>query len=254
MLTAQRRKEIFHLLESLGQVQLTELAARYNVSIMTVRRDLEKLEQEGKARRVHGGAVLSRSKWTPDAIEVKVTTNISLKRMIAQNALKIFSPGSSIFLDAGSTTLEIAKALCKQFEHTLTICTTDLKIADVLSNEERFQVYSCGGYVDRNTFSVGGKFSIDMIEALHADLAIIGCDGLTLKDGAMGTRTVQVDVKKAMMGHSLQCALVVDSTKIGRVSFATIAALSAFDYVISDEGLDDEQKENIRKLGAEIIT
>ncbi|MCY0894576.1 MAG: DeoR/GlpR family DNA-binding transcription regulator [Acidibacillus sp.] len=253
MLTAQRRKEIFHILELAGQVELNELANRFDVSVMTIRRDLEFLESKGRVRRVHGGAILTQWKWTTDTIEVKSTTNIELKQTIARNALQIIHANSSIFLDAGSTTLEIAKLLSSEFIHSLNICTPDLQIASILSKVKQFEVYSCGGLVNRSTESVGGPFCIHMIKSLYADLAFIGCDGITLKDGAMATQISQVDVKQAMIDRSLQCALVADYTKFGRISFATISALSTFDFMVSDGNLEPGIRLNVEKFGVKII-
>jgi DeoR/GlpR family transcriptional regulator of sugar metabolism len=254
MLSAQRRKEIFRILNSEGQVHLSDLASRFNVSIMTIRRDLEWLEQEGKARRVHGGAILTEQKWNTDTIETKSVTNVDKKQSIANSCMRLLHPCSSIFLDAGSTTLEIAKLMCTELHKELTICTTDLHIADLLCKQERFHVYFCGGKVDGSTSSVGGQFAVQMIRALHADLAIIGCDGLTIKDGAMGTRMEQAGVKQAMIEHSLQSALVADSTKFGRVSFVTIAPLTAFDYVVSDSNLSEDMQHLVTKSGTKVIT
>jgi DeoR/GlpR family transcriptional regulator of sugar metabolism len=253
LLSVQRRKEIFHLLTANGQVELQDLASRFGVSIMTIRRDLERLEQEGKARRVHGGAILAEQKWIPDTIETKSTTNIERKQAVARKVLDLLRPNSSIFLDAGSTGFEVAKQLSQAFREPLTICTPDLHIADLLAKEERFEVYACGGRVDGATSSAGGAFALQMIRSLHADLALIGCDGLTIKDGAMSARMEQLQVKQAMMEHSLQSALMVDSSKFGRVSFVTIAPLSTFDYVISDDELGDSMRESMKKAGVELM-
>ncbi|MCL6443793.1 MAG: DeoR/GlpR family DNA-binding transcription regulator [Alicyclobacillus sp.] len=254
MLSAQRRKEIFHILNAAGQVELNDLAKRFGVSTMTIRRDLEKLEQEGKARRVHGGAILSKQTWEPETIAQKSVTNKELKQSIAAAVVTLIRPNSSVFLDAGSTTFEIANAIRTKFLHPLTICTSDLRIANMLSEEERFQVYICGGHVDSSTSSAGGQFAVQMIMSLHAELAIIGCDGLTIRDGAMSARISQVSVKQAMIERSLQSVLVADSTKFGRVSFATIAPLSAFDYLVSDEHMDDEMKDALQKASVQVLT
>ncbi|WP_026962809.1 DeoR/GlpR family DNA-binding transcription regulator [Alicyclobacillus herbarius] len=253
MLAAQRRKEIYHLLAKHGQVELQQLAAHFQVSMMTVRRDLEQLEQEGKARRVHGGAILAEQKWMPDSLEVKSTANTEQKQAIARKVMSLLKPNRSIFLDAGSTAYEVAKELTASFEEPLTVCTPDLQIAQHLAQTRRFQVYTCGGLVDPATGSSGGSFAIQMIQALHADVALIGCDGLTVKDGAMSARTEQVAVKQAMMARSLQVALLADSSKFGRVSFATIAPLHAFDYAVVDEIFDETLAEGLRKAGVELI-
>ncbi|WDM02171.1 DeoR/GlpR transcriptional regulator [Alicyclobacillus cycloheptanicus] len=252
-MSAQRRKEIFHLLNTHGQVELNDLAQRFGVSAMTIRRDLEKLEEVGKAKRVHGGAVLSTQTWEPESITQKSITNIHLKQVIAQTALRIIQPGSSIFLDAGSTTYEIANAIRTMYSEPLTICTSDVRIANLLAGEERLQVYICGGSLDTTTASAGGHFAIQMIMSLHADLAIIGCDGLTIHDGAMSSRITQVEVKQAMLARSLKSALVADSTKFGRVSFASIAPLRAFDYIVSDSLVDAETRDALEKASVEVV-
>ncbi|WP_067926800.1 DeoR/GlpR family DNA-binding transcription regulator [Alicyclobacillus shizuokensis] len=253
MLAAQRRKEIYHMLATRGQVELQELAAHFQVSMMTIRRDLEQLEQEGKARRVHGGAIVGEQKWMPDSLEVKSTANIQQKQAVARKVMTLLKPNRSIFLDAGSTAYEVAKELTASFLEPLTVCTPDLQIALLLSQTPRFQVYACGGLVDSATASFGGAFATRMIRSLHADLALIGCDGLTLKDGAMSARVEQVSVKQAMMERSLQVALMTDSSKLGRVSFATIAPLHAFDYAVMDDGVDETLSEGLKKSGVQVV-
>ncbi|WAH36357.1 DeoR/GlpR family DNA-binding transcription regulator [Alicyclobacillus dauci] len=197
--------------------------------------------------------MISEQLWGPQPIDKKSVMNVDKKLQIAETSLSLLRSCSSLFLDAGSTTYEIAKIMCTHVQKELTVCTTDLHIADLLRQEERFHVYFCGGMVDRSTASVGGEFSVHMIRALHADLAFVGCDAVTVKDGAMGTRIANIMVKQAMIEHSLQSALVADSTKFGRVSFATIAPLSAFDFLVSDRDISDDVRQCAVKCGVQTL-
>lgn len=249
----QRREEILYILNRKGQIEYTQLAEQFGVSVMTMRRDIEKLEQEGKAHRVHGGAVAGEQTWKPETITQKSVKNIEAKQKLAKSILQIIHPNSSIFLDAGSTTFEIASTLSRDFLDTLTIGTSDLRIAELLAAEERFQVYILGGSVDSSTTSASGHFAINMLQGLHAELAIIGCDAVTVQDGAMSAKISQVQLKQAMMSRSLQSALVADSSKLGRISLASIAPLNDFDYLVSEKALDAETTKFLEDLAVEVL-
>ncbi|MCF8567360.1 DeoR/GlpR family DNA-binding transcription regulator [Alicyclobacillus tolerans] len=252
MLAAHRRKEIFTILMLEKQVLYSDLAKQFRVSAMTVRRDVEQLEIEGKAIRVHGGAILSDQKWDAEPIQDKVTVNVELKLSIADTILSLIKPGSSLFLDTGSTMYSLAQALKRHFNGSLKICTPDIEVIRTLAGDDRFTLFAIGGLVDGSTFSVIGEHAIDMINNFRADRAIIGCDGLTIRHGAMAAQVTHVGIKRAMMDNSVQSILAVDSSKIGRMSFAAIAPLDHFDLIVTDFNIQSDTLSSLEKSGIKV--
>lgn len=254
MLSTERRREILRLLHAEGHVTLQALADKFGVSIMTVRRDLKRLEQEGKARRVHGGAVATGPLWDTEPIEQKSTVHREEKDRIAGYARTLIVSGGAAFLDAGSTAMALARRWLADASLTLlTVCTPDLQIAGLLARDPRFTVLTPGGRVDGRTGSLTGPFAEQVVRQLRADVAFIGCDGATLRDGAMSTRPEQAVLKRVMMECSLRSVLLADASKFGRVSLTVIRPLVDFDVVITDVGMPDETAAELRQTGVEVV-
>ena len=249
----QRQKEIYRLMMENGEVQLSDLAKRFDVSVMTIHRDIEKLEKVGRAKRVHGGAVIPQQHWAPEPFEKKVSSNSEWKEAIAKTVLPLFKPNTTVFLDAGSTALEIAKILQSNYFDNLTICTSDLHIAMALYNNARFNVLILGGIVESQNGSITSHFALDMLKKLHSDVAFIGCDGLTIQDGAMAANLPQIPIKQMMIERSMKSVLITDSTKIGRLSVTSIAPIAAFDYIASDQNITNEFAEYVKNSGCRLL-
>ena len=253
LLAPQRQKEIYRLMMENGEVQLSDLAKRFEVSVMTIHRDIEKLEKVGRARRVHGGAVIPQQHWTPEPFKKKISSNIELKEAIAKTVVPMFKPNTTVFLDAGSTALEIAKVLQANYTDNLTICTPDVHIAMTLYENHRFNVLILGGVVENQNGSITSHFALDMLKKLHADVAFIGCDGVTVQDGAMAANFPQIPIKQMMLERSMKSVLVTDSTKIGRISVTSIAPIAAFDFIATDQHVSNEFAEFVRNSGCKLI-
>ena len=155
MLAAERQSKIIEMTERKGSVQVEELASELKVSAMTIRRDLVKLQEEGKLERCHGGAVAKQE----ENYAQKQTSNKTEKEKIAGMCASFVAEGDIIFLDAGTTTYEIAKRI-KGIKNTL-IVTNDLEIARLLEDGEP-ELFICGGRVQKSTGSMFGRYAADM--------------------------------------------------------------------------------------------
>ena len=153
MLAAERQSKIIEMTERKGSVQVEELASELKVSAMTIRRDLVKLQEEGKLERCHGGAVAKQE----ENYAQKQTSNKNEKEKIAGMCASFVAEGDIIFLDAGTTTYEIAKRI-KGIKNTL-IVTNDLEIARLLEDGEP-ELFICGGRVQKSTGSMFGRYAV----------------------------------------------------------------------------------------------
>ncbi|MGE5577547.1 MAG: DeoR/GlpR family DNA-binding transcription regulator, partial [Syntrophothermus sp.] len=143
MLSAERRTKILELIRTQGNVEVKRLASELAVSLMTVRRDLEALEEKGLVVWTHGGAVLPGLENTEVPYHTKRFSHAEEKRRIARKALEMIDDGDTLILDSGSTTLEIARLI--RWKKGLTVITTDLKIALELGNQPGIRVFCTGG-------------------------------------------------------------------------------------------------------------
>lgn len=228
-----------------------EVARRFGVSTMTVRRDLQRLEQHGLIIRTHGGAV-SKEVHAELPYRMKVAANIREKRCIAREAVADVRPGDRIVLDAGTTTFEVARLL-KALER-LTIITNDLLIAQELSACKHLEVYFAGGLIQPHLNCAIGSVTADFLSSLHVDWAFIGGSHIDIDTGVSTPLLDKARVKQAMMKAAVRAVLVADSSKFGRRSFAQVASLNEFYRVITDDALAPDQQEALRRRDVPLTT
>lgn len=244
-----RRHEILKTLELKQEVTIPELAEQFNVSHMTIRRDLDLLQSEGKIQRFHGGAVKVKrfmgAKYDQRASERKAE-----KAAIAKEAAKRIQDGMSLILDAGTTVAAMVDELEKFRE--LKIITRDLHTALLLSNEDRFgsfDVYCAGGRISKWAYSTDGIYAEKMIGSMTVDLAFLTCEAVSHAKGAMAWSPVLVGARQTTMSAAGRNVLLADSTKFGYNSLAIFAGLDEFDEIITDARLDEDEADVYRKAG-----
>jgi DeoR/GlpR family transcriptional regulator of sugar metabolism len=249
MLTGTRRHEILKTLELKQQVTIPELAEQFGVSHMTIRRDLDLLQSEGKIQRFHGGAVKIK-RFMGAKYDQRANENKAEKAAIAREAVKHIQDGMSIILDAGTTVAAMVDEL-ERFKG-LKIITRDLHTALLLSNEERFgsfDVYCTGGRVSKWAYSLDGIYAEKMIGSLTVDAAFLTCEAISHAKGAMAWSPVLVGARQTTMSAAGQNILLVDSTKFRYNSLAIFAGLDEFDEIVTDDRLDEDEADVYRKAG-----
>ena len=229
-----RHEEILKVLRKRGESSVQVLAELFNVSVMTIRRDLMLLEQAGKLVRTHGGAVLSKSGIVEFAFERKGKKYAEEKQAIARAAASLVQPGMSISLDSGTTTLEIAKAIVGI--DSLTVLTSSLAIASALYAHENIELVLLGGCARAGSPDLTGWLTEENAKQFHVDLAIVGADGVN-QEGAFTTSVDVTRVCQAIMEGGEKSILAVDHSKFDKPSFAKFAALKDIDQIITDTGV-----------------
>ncbi|MNM04679.1 Glucitol operon repressor [compost metagenome] len=249
MLMGTRRHEIMKILDERPQVTIIELAEKFNVSQMTIRRDLDLLQSEGKIKRSHGGAVKVQrfmgSNYTQRASEHQAE-----KHSIAKEAIKHIRDGMSIILDAGTTVAAMVEEL--ESFRGLKIITRDLHTALLLSNEERFgsfDVYCTGGRLSKWAGSLDGFYTEKMLGSLTVDVAFLTCEAVSHAKGAMAWSPVLVGARQSAMDAAGKSILLADSTKFSYNSLAIIASLDKFDEIVTDSRLDEDEAAVYRDTG-----
>lgn len=235
----RRRARILDCLASEGEVFVLDLAGRFGVTPMTIRRDLEALEARNVLARTHGGAIFSRQSVAEFAFLERNRTSIEEKQAIAREAAALVEPGMTVVMDTGTTTLEVARAL--RGLDRLTVLTSSLAVASELHTQPGMEIVLLGGNVGRNSPDLFGALTEDNLRRFRVQLAILGADALDPR-GLYTTGLNVARVSEAMIDVATDTALVADSRKFQRQSFVKFADWSAIRHVITDGGIGPEDR------------
>lgn len=252
MLSIERQQAIIDLLTKSDSVQVAEMVELFNVSEMTIRRDLDVLERKGLLRRVHGGAVSNRGRSYEPPFMLRTGDRNEEKNRIGKAAAELIQSGDSVMLDVGTTTLEIARHLSDH--QNLTIITPCLPIAAILVEENpRIRLIMTGGILRPGELSMIGHLAERAIRDFYVDKLFLGAGGVDLEGGMTEFNLEDTLVKQAMLRSAKDITLVVDSSKFGQVAFTAIAPLSAINRIITDTALPESMAERIRDMNVELI-
>src|SRR5579875_788865 len=232
MTTTGRRGAIRGLLAERGEVAISALAAEFDVSAMTIRRDLEELEQRGIARRVRGGAISTVSRSYEPPFASRSAEASEAKRRIAAAAAAYVDYGETAILDVGSTTLALARHL--RGRGGLTILTPSVHAAIELSGDPNTRVILTGGIVRPGELSLIGDLAERTFATLNCDVVFLGVGGVHPEKGLTEYNLDDTRVKRAAITAASRKVALADATKLGRVCLATIAPLHDIDVLITD--------------------
>lgn len=230
MLSVERERMILRLLTS-GTTSVHEISDEIGVSLATVRRDLISLERRGKVRRVHGGAVPTGNAGLEPLFADKLARNRDVKFRIAKAALSLIEDSDVIYLDGGSTILELAKLLSSKCDLTI-VTNSIMTVVELFETEHR--VILVGGEFRKLSRTVVGPLTAETIDKLHIDKAFIGTIGFSFDEGISTTDANEAFTKERVMRRSGKVALLVDGSKLGVPSFARSGSLEDIDIIVTD--------------------
>ncbi len=251
MLADARRTEIVEAVTRERIVRVADLAELFSVSLVTVRRDIEALDDAGLVQKIHGGAKLPGGASTHEpGFELKSTQGMQEKQAIAQEALLLVKDGMAIGLSAGTTTWALAKALSTR--SNLTVVTNSVKIADVFQDQgSRVSVILTGGERTPSDALVG-PIATQSVRSLHLDLLFMGVHGVDPDTGFTTPNLLEAEMDRALIGAARRVVVVADHSKWGIVGISTIASFEEVDEVISDDGLGLEAQRILRERVAKL--
>lgn len=247
-----RRPALQALLAEYGEVGIAELADRFQVSEMTIRRDLEALETEGVARRVRGGAIATVSRGYEPPFATRATGEHAAKRAVAAAAAHYVDDGETAIIDVGTTTLELAR--CLRGRRGITTITPSLPVALELANEPNLRVVVTGGIVRAGEHSLIGHFAERPFEELNCDVFFLGVGGVHEDKGLTEYNLDDARVKRSALRAARRCVVLADASKFGRVCLATIASLPEVDVLITDASADHPLSDAAREAGVEFVS
>ncbi|WP_284644841.1 DeoR/GlpR family DNA-binding transcription regulator [Paenibacillus silviterrae] len=251
MLVAERWQKIVQLVNERGSIRVTELSELCQVTEETIRRDLDRLEGEGKLRRSHGGAVSVQSEGTSEIpYLVRETTNAEQKRDIAASAISLIQPNDRIILDASSTAWYMAQILP---DVPLTVVTNSIRVTMELSTKEKIQVISTGGRLTSRSLSYVGPLAERSLRTYHVDKAFLSCKGVHPERGVSESNELQALIKQKMIEIADQVVLMADYSKFGQQSFAHVADWEQIDTVITDRQTDTAYIQQLQEQSVRLI-
>jgi len=251
---SSRTQAILELLAERGSVSLKDLTALLDASEMTLRRDLKDLEVRGLARRVHGGAVLASDRDPGYWLRFKQFQKE--KRAIGIAAARQVESGQSIYLDTGTTAIEVARALVRRsLEENLKVrvSTHAINIGAELAGHPNITLHQIGGEVYPDTFGASGPATLAQIGALNFDLFFLGVSGIDIVAGWTASSPVGIDVKQAVLQRARRVFAIADSSKWEKVCFASITPVDAVDGWHTDARLPVEVGNALRQRGVNVL-
>ena len=255
MTARERRDLIARLLEDRERVSVGELVLRFGVTDVSIRRDLMILEDAGRLRRVHGGAVATSAGRGPGAYALKTRENRSQKARIGAAAAALIRPGDVVVFDSGSTVAQVAAHVPAPLRRgsAITVVTNSLPVIREIAVWDSPHLICLGGLYLPDHEALVGPQTMAELRDLSADLVFMGCDGLTVETGLTTPHVLVAEVAAMMASRARRVVAVADSTKLGRRGFTPIVPLSAIHVLITDEGADPRQVERAQELGIEVI-
>ncbi len=250
MIPLERQRAILRLLKNRGTISIAALVEALGVSQMTVRRDIHRLEALGRVVSVVGGVSLPARLALDDSHIVKEGLQCAEKAAIAEVAAQQVSVGDVVFLDAGTTTLAIARRLTEY--DGLKIITNDVAIATFLSGVSENELYLTGGRMDRENLSTEGQMAAAAIASFNIDIAFISTSSFDLR-GTSVTSEEKLLVKQVVTENSSRTILVSDSTKYGKVATHRAIPFEELNGIISDTGLAPSARQRIKQLGVPLL-
>lgn len=237
LLNNERQQQIVALLESKGEVQLQQLKEIFpDVSLMTLRRDLISLENSGYLIRTHGGAVSTKKvaliSQDEDSYSIRASENVEAKMEIARKALPLVEKGRSIYFDAGSTIMYLAKILP---DENYTILTSGINIALELVKRLKTSVVTLGGTVNRHTLSCSGPNALMALDSINIDLAFMASSGFSLDSGFTVSNIYECELKKKIIKRAKKVIMLMDKSKINKDLAFTFANLEDVDIWVCNE-------------------
>lgn len=251
MLAIERRNAILAKLNTQGKVIVTDLSREFDVTEETIRRDLEKLDNEGHAKKTYGGAVINQNLNIDLPFNVRKRTNVELKQKIAEKIAEMIHDGDYIMLDASSTAIYVAKSILER--KNITLITNSVEIMLELADKSDWNILSTGGSLKKGALSLVGASAERMIRGFHVDLAVCSSKGIDLNMGVTDSNEKDSEIKRAIFGAANRKILAVDSTKFDKITFVHVCDMADIDVVVTDSQPSERWIEHFKDKDVELV-
>jgi DeoR family fructose operon transcriptional repressor len=249
-LPAERQRRIRDVLRVRGSARVATLAELLGVSEVTVRRDLEELEQRGLLERTHGGAIEAQRLRVEAPYQAAIGSRAEEKQRIGQAAARLVQGPETVFMNGGTTTLQVFRHLV---DPHVTVVTNHLGMA-LESGDHPCEVHLVGGDFRTNSNSCVGPFATEAIRRVFASRAVIGVEGLSLRSGLTTPAAAEAEVAKVMIEQTQGPVVVVaDHSKVGTVADFGIAEIDRVHILVTDGGIDPAYRDELQAREIEVV-
>jgi DeoR family fructose operon transcriptional repressor len=248
-----RREDIRHYVEAKGEVTLLELQEMFpDCSMMTLRRDLIHLEEQGIVKRTRGGAVsIDRlGGYIDGRYSQRVMDHTASKMDIARKAVELIDLSCSLYIDSGSTTMFFAKQLP---DLHCSVLTSGVNTALELTKNPKYSVTLLGGHLNHNTLSCGGAQALAYLDTVNIDTAVMATSGFSLDYGFTSGSYTDCEVKRAVISRARRTIMLVDNSKIGRSLPTTFAQLSDIEILVTDVQPPEDIVKACEEAGVQLV-
>lgn len=246
-----RHQKIIEIVNQSGFESIEQLSQTFKVTPQTIRRDINRLSEMGLLKRFHGGAgIMSSAKNI--SYQARKSLYYEEKARIASMAVDFIPDNASIFINIGTTTEEVARALTRQ-RKGLKIITNNLNVASILGANSDFEVIIAGGIVRSRDLGITGEATVEFIRQFKVDFGIIGVSGIDKDGSLLDFDYNEVRVAKTIIANSRQTYLITDSSKFGRNAMVRLGDLSEINAIFTDKHPPDEYQELIQESGVRLF-
>ena len=251
--TRERQEHIARIIEEHGRARVSELAAQFRVSAVTIRKDLVALESERRVVRTHGGAIAFDRSRAELAFDIRERLQSDEKVRIGAAAAALVHDGESIVMDASTTALSVARHLkARRGLSQLTVITNGLRLAAELAGHPGIIVLMLGGRVRWEALSVVGQLGDGLFSRINVQKAFLGAAGFTLESGLADATEEEAQIKRSMVTAAREVIAIVDRTKWERAAFATFCPTDKISIVLTDDGVPDAMVRALTGRGVDV--
>lgn len=249
-----RHQKILGFLAHTDQVSVVELSEQFDVSLVTIRTDLNQLAEQGKVIRTHGGARLAGERQRQElTYATRQRINAEEKMCIGVEAASMVTSNEAILLDSSTTAVAVGSALKSRNDLIdITVVTTGIWTALELLGTSGVQVVLAGGQVRDTTGSITGKFTEDILMSFNFSKVFLGAWGIELREGVTDTHLTEVELKQKIVTRSDSVYIVVDGSKFGRKGLSSYASLKQIDGIITDKSAPEQYLQDLRDKGLDV--
>lgn len=252
MLPVARRARILELLRQERAVRTEHVAQKLGVSVETIRRDLEHLDHAGELVRVYGGAIpVDMAPAAEPPFEARSVLAAESKGAIGRAAAELASDARTLFLDLGTTAMQVASAI--SVPPPLTVVTPSMRVAEILTTKSSITTVVPGGIVRGGDLSISGGQAVEFMRDISPDLALLGSGGVSIERGLTDFELNEVPLKRVALANSSRAYVLADSSKINRVAPYRVCDLAELTGIVTDDGISTEHREAFEAAGLDVI-
>lgn len=245
-----RHEAILETLQARGRVEVADVAAAFEVSEVTVRRDLDELAQAGILRRVRGGAVSVRMRGEGLPYVMRRLEYAAAKERIATAAAALVVDGEAVCVDSGTTGAEVARRLAGR---RLTVMPFSVQALEALAGSSTARIILPGGLVNPDEGSIVGPLVEQSLRGLRFDTVFLSCCGASIRDGVTAHDLEDAAAKRAMIGAGRRIILIAEGAKFARSAMSVTCSLRDVDVIVTDETAPTEVLDELRAVGVDVI-